>query len=177
MMKKAVFLDRDGVINERIENGYVTNWKEFQFLPGVKEAIGSLKKQSFLIIIVTNQRGIARGLMTEEDLREIHRRMQKELGEENIDAIYFCPHNEDEGCECRKPKPGLFLTAQKKFKIDFSSSYIIGDSESDMEAGETLGLKRIFVGRDVDYQGPIKEAISFVPDLPSAAKIIKEEVE
>ncbi len=175
-MKRAVFLDRDGVINERIKDGYVTDWEEFQFLPGVKEAIESLKREGFLIIIITNQRGIARGLMTEEDLREIHRRMQEELGEGNIDAIYFCPHDEDEECECRKPKPGLFLTAQRKFKIDFNSSYIIGDSESDMEAGETLGLKRIFIGRDDDYRGPGKETISFVPNLLSAAKIIKGEV-
>lgn len=175
-MKKAVFLDRDGVINERIKDGYVTNWEEFRFLPGVKGAIESLKREGFLIILVTNQRGIARGFMTEEDLREIHRRMQKELGAGDIDAIYFCPHDEDEGCACRKPKPGMFLTAQRKFKIDFRRSYIIGDSESDMEAGETLGLKRIFIGREDDYHGLGKENISFAPDLPSAAKVIREEV-
>jgi D-glycero-D-manno-heptose 1,7-bisphosphate phosphatase len=172
MMNKAVFLDRDGVINERIKDGYVTDWKEFQFLSGVKKAIESLKKEGFLVIIVTNQRGIAKGLMTEEDLREIHRRMQEKLGKGNIDAIYFCPHNEDEGCECRKPKPGMFLKAAQRFRIDFKRSYIIGDSESDMEAGETLGLKRIFVGRDDDYHGLEDRDIHFVPDLATAAGII-----
>lgn len=176
-MKRAVFLDRDGVINKRMKDGYVTDWKEFRFLPNVKEAIESLKKEGFLVIVVTNQRGVAKGLMTEEELQEIHRTMQEKLGKRNIDAIYFCPHDEDEGCECRKPKPGMFLKAAQKFRIDFKKSYIIGDSESDMEAGEGLGLKRIFVGREDDYHGLEDRDIHFLPDLTTAARIIIENKE
>jgi D-glycero-D-manno-heptose 1,7-bisphosphate phosphatase len=174
-MEKVVFLDRDGVINRKIEDGYVTEWGEFEFLPGAKEAIEILKRKGFLIIVTTNQRGIAKGLMTEEDLRKIHKRMERELGEENIDAIYFCPHESDERCGCRKPQPGMFREAARKFPIDFQKSYIVGDSESDMEAGKTLKLRRIFIGEESDYHGLDKKSIYFVPDLAQAAKIITEE--
>lgn len=144
-MNKAVFLDRDGVINRKLENDYVKKWDEFCFLPGVFEAIKAIKEKGYLVIVATNQRGIAKGLMTEEDLEEIHRRMQKELKKHGaqVDDIFYCPHDISDNCNCRKPKPGMLIQAQKKWDIDFSSSFIIGDSESDIEAGRRVGCRGI----------------------------------
>lgn len=144
-MNKAVYLDRDGIINQKLENDYVKNWDEFNFLPGAIEAIKAITEKGYLVIVVTNQRGIARGLMTEKDLEEIHRRMCEELQKHgaHIDDIFFCPHDIKDNCNCRKPKPGMLIEAQKKWNIDFAQSYIIGDSESDIEAGKRVGCKGI----------------------------------
>ena len=144
-MNKAVFLDRDGVVNRKLENDYVKNWNEFCFLPGVFEAIKAIKEKGYLVIVVTNQRGIARGLMTEEDLEEIHQRMQKELEKHGaeVDDIFYCPHDISDNCNCRKPKPGMLIQAHKKWNIDFASSFIIGDSNSDIEAGKRVGCQGI----------------------------------
>ena len=143
-MNKAVFLDRDGVINQKApEHDYIKSWAEFHFLPGVKEAIRRIREEGFLVIVVTNQRGIARGLMTEKDLQEIHQRMCEELQQHgaHIDDIFCCPHDIKDNCACRKPKPGMLIQAQKKWDIDFAQSYIIGDSNSDIEAGQHVGCR------------------------------------
>ncbi len=147
---KAIFLDRDGVINEKSpEHDYVKNWKEFKFLPNVAKAIKKLNKK-FLVIVVTNQRGIARKLMTLNDLKNIHREMKKELLKKGakIDAIYFCPHDIKNNCSCRKPKPGMLLKAAKDFKIDLSQSYLIGDDSVDIQAGKAVGCKTILISHD-----------------------------
>ena len=124
-MNRAVFLDRDGVINRKLENDYVKSWDEFHFLPDVIEAIKALNEKGlpsseakgYLVIVVTNQRGIARGLMTEKDLEEIHRRMLRELQRHGarIDDIFYCPHDIKDNCNCRKPQPGMLIQAQKKW--------------------------------------------------------------
>ena len=144
-MNRTVFLDRDGVINRKLENDYVKSWDEFQFLPGVIGAIKAINEKGYLVIVVTNQRGIAKGLMTEKDLEEIHRRMLKELKKHgaHIDDIFYCPHDISDNCNCRKPKPGMLIQAQKKWDIDFAQSYIIGDSNSDIEAGQQVGCRGI----------------------------------
>ena len=144
-MNKTVFLDRDGVINRKLENDYVKSWDEFVFLPGVFEAIKAIKEKGYLVIVVTNQRGITRGFMTEKDLQEIHQKMQKELEKHGaqVDDIFYCPHNISDNCNCRKPEPGMLIEAQKKWNIDFAQSYIIGDSESDIEAGKRVGVQGI----------------------------------
>jgi len=145
---KCVFLDRDGVINKKApEDDYIKNWSEFDFLPGVKEVIKKLNKAGFLVIIITNQKGIAKGLMTEEDLKDIHLKMIKELkkGGAIIDGIYYCPHDEKDNCNCRKPKIGMFIKAKKDFNIDLNKSWMIGDSKSDIIAGQKAGCKTIFV--------------------------------
>jgi histidinol-phosphate phosphatase family protein len=150
----TVFIDRDGVINRKRDDDYVKSWAEFEFLPKAKEALALLSRSGYRVIIVTNQRGIARGLMTAADLSDIHRRMQDELAEAGalITAIYHCPHDSGE-CTCRKPETGLFLQAQRDFPdVDFSRSILIGDSTSDMQAGDLLGCRNIFVGRDPGYQ-------------------------
>ncbi len=144
-MNKAVFLDRDGVINRKLENDYVKKWDEFCFLPGVFEAIKTIREKGYLVIVVTNQRGIAKGFMTEKDLEEIHQKMQKELETHGaqVDDIFFCPHDISDNCNCRKPKPGMLIQAQNKWDIDFTQSYIIGDSNSDIEAGHQVGCQGI----------------------------------
>ncbi len=145
---RTVFLDRDGVINRKAPKGdYVKRWEEFEFLPGAREALALLTLRGFRTIVVTNQRGIARGLMTEGDLTEIHRRMARELAAvgARLDAIYYCPH-EHGTCACRKPAIGLFERARDAFPdIDFSSAYMIGDSSDDMEAGRRAGCRTILV--------------------------------
>ena len=152
IMNKAVFLDRDGVINQKLENDYVKSWKEFHFLPGVMEAIRAINDKGYLVIVVTNQRGIARGLMTEEDLQEIHRKMYKELQKHgaHIDDIFYCPHDILENCTCRKPKPGMLIEAQRKWSIDLTKSYIIGDSQSDIEAGQKVGCRGILTTKLIE---------------------------
>lgn len=150
MANKAVFLDRDGTINRMLENDYVKTWEEFEFLPGTAEAIRALKAKGYLVIIITNQRGIGKGIMTEEDLGQVHRRMCEELASAGayIDDIFYCPHNIEDDCSCRKPKPGLLLQAQAKWDIDLERSFLIGDMDSDIEAGRTVGCATIKLQTD-----------------------------
>ena len=144
-MNKAIFLDRDGVINKRLEGDYVKTLEEFKILPGVKEAIKKFHDLGYLVIVVTNQQGIGKGLMTEEDLKIIHDFMCNEL--KYIDDIFYCPHLEGT-CNCRKPRPGMLLKAQEKWNIDFSKSWMIGDSDSDILCGKSVGCKTIKIGED-----------------------------
>jgi D-glycero-D-manno-heptose 1,7-bisphosphate phosphatase len=144
----TIFLDRDGVINHKREGDYVRSWRDFEFLPKAREALALLTKAGYRTIIVTNQRGIARGLMTEADLAEIHRRMIADVASAGgaIVAIYHCPHDIG-ACSCRKPELGLFLQARRDFPdLDLSSAALIGDSASDMAAGDRLGCRTILVG-------------------------------
>jgi D-glycero-D-manno-heptose 1,7-bisphosphate phosphatase len=140
---KTAFLDRDGVINRQRKEDYVKSWAEFEFLPGVKEALRLLAEAAYRVVVVTNQRGVARGRLTETDLATVHRRMIEEtrLAGGSIAAVYYCPHELGQ-CSCRKPETGLFLEAQQDFlDVDFSVSTVIGDSPSDMEAGLRLGCR------------------------------------
>jgi len=158
----TLFLDRDGVINRKIENDYVRNINQFELIPGVIDGLRILRGIFGKIIILTNQRCIGRGLMKEEDLLEIHAEMLKIFNEHgiSIDGIYYCPHDpEKEECNCRKPKPGLALKAKEDFSsIDFKRSIMVGDSLSDMELGRNLGMITIFISpvcynsHLVDYQ-------------------------
>lgn len=160
---KTVFLDRDGVINRKpVEGDYVKCWKEFEFLPRAPEALRLLKEAGLRLIIITNQRGIARGLMSESALEEIHRRMLAELTRlrASVDAIYYCPHEEGT-CDCRKPRDGLFRQALRDFPdIDFTSSAIIGDSLTDMEVGARLGCWTILIADGKTKEKLCHEAIT-----------------
>lgn len=140
--QKALFIDRDGVINVNRDD-YVKSWDEFEFLPGAKEAIKKINDSDWLLIIITNQSPIGRGIFSPETLDKIHKLMLKELSDfgGHIDAIYYCPHHPDDNCDCRKPKPGLILKAGKDFNIDLSASWMIGDSDSDLTAGRAAGCK------------------------------------
>ena len=149
-MRRAVFLDRDGVINVKAAEGeYITRWEDFQFLPGVAEAIASLNQTQFLVIVVSNQRGVAKGCMTLEALEEIHMRMLSQLADSKarIDAIYYCPHDAAISCRCRKPAPGMLLQAAKDHAIDLRTSWMVGDSDSDLLAGKNAGCRTVRVIR------------------------------
>ena len=145
---KTVFLDRDGVINRNPPNmGYVRKWSEFSFIPNARKAIRELTENGYRIIVVTNQAGIGRGLFSEENLMDIHARMVSEIvaAGGRIDAIYYCPHHPNAGCECRKPKPGMLTRAGREHNIELSSTYLIGDSKTDIEAGQRVGSKTLLV--------------------------------
>lgn len=147
-MKKAAFLDRDGVINRKMPEGqYVTRWQEIEFLPEVPEAISLLVKAGFCVLVVTNQRCVAKGLLTASELEGIHTRMCQELAAQgaSITDVYYCPHESKPPCSCRKPAPGLLLKAAQEHTIDLQGSWMIGDSAIDVEAGRKAGCKTILI--------------------------------
>ena len=141
-MAETVFLDRDGTINVKAGEGdYIKSWEEFEFLPGAVDAVRALRAAGRTVVIVTNQRGIALGRMTEADLAAIHRHMVEALG--GVDAIYHCPHDIGE-CDCRKPLPGMLERAAGELPgVDLARSVMIGDSDSDMDAGRAVGARTI----------------------------------
>ena len=159
-MKKAIFLDRDGVINR--DKNFVTSWEEFEFLPGISENIKKLNEANYLIIIVTNQSGIKRGLYGEETLKQIHENMKTMLKENGayINDIFYCPHYAKDNCDCRKPKPGMILNAAKKHNIDLNQSWMIGDSERDIEAGKRAGCKTVMISTNEGLNKVIKKLIN-----------------
>jgi D-glycero-D-manno-heptose 1,7-bisphosphate phosphatase len=139
-----VFLDLDGVINRKAPEGeYVTRWEDFHVLPGVVEGITLLNRSGYCVIVVTNQRCIAKGLMTVADLEKMHQRMSDLLARAGatIDAIYYCPHEVEKSCNCRKPASGMLLDAARSCGIELPASWIIGDSDMDIEAGKNAGCR------------------------------------
>ena len=165
--QKAIFLDRDGTINEYV--GFLKNIDDFKLLAGVSEAIAKINASSFLAIVATNQPVIARGEVTFSQLEEIHMKMETELGQDGayLDDIFFCPHHPHKGyegeiselkidCECRKPKTGMLRHAAEKYNIDLSLSWYIGDTTVDIQTGKNAGMKTILVktgeaGQDGKY--------------------------
>ena len=154
--QRAVFLDRDGVINEYV--GFLRDTREFKLLPGVADAIRRLNNSGRLVIVVTNQPVIARGEIMPEQLDEIHKKMETLLGKEGayLDAIYYCPHHPDKGypgeiaelkinCPCRKPKPGMLLRAAEDYHVDLASSWMVGDGENDIKAGIAAGCQTALI--------------------------------
>jgi len=154
---KAIFLDRDGVINKKRDD-YVKSIKELEIFPDIREGIFKLKKMGFLIIVITNQSVINRKIITTTELEKIHSTIQNFLKEKNcnIDRFYFCPHKPDENCNCRKPKTGLLLQAINDFSIDSSKSWLIGDCLTDIQAGEKVGCKSILLKDDLSFLEVIK---------------------
>ncbi|MDD4506000.1 MAG: D-glycero-beta-D-manno-heptose 1,7-bisphosphate 7-phosphatase [Sulfurospirillaceae bacterium] len=147
-MTKAIFLDRDGVIN--IDKAYVSKIEDFEFYEGVFEALTHFQNLGYLLIIVTNQSGIGRGYYTEEDFQKLTAWMQRELlhVKIKIDAVYHCPHAPEANCACRKPQSGMFLRAIEDFDIDVKQSWMIGDKPSDIEAALGAGiLNTILLGK------------------------------
>ena len=144
----TLFLDRDGVINKKLDGRYVRSFKEFLFMPGSLSAISKLSDVFQFIIIITNQQGIGKGLMSEEDLNLLHKKMIFNIQDAGgrIDKIYYCPHLESAGCKCRKPKAGMLEEAFCDFpSIDISNSYMVGDSDSDIQAGMRKNLNTVKV--------------------------------
>lgn len=151
-LKPAVFLDRDGTIN--FEKNYLYKIEDFEFIPGAPEAIKGLKDAGFLVAVVTNQSGIARGYYTLDDVTRLHQYIQRELQGYNtsIDAFYTCPHHPGQrrseygvNCSCRKPAPGMFEKAAAELGIELSQSFMVGDKISDIEAGRAAGCRPVLV--------------------------------
>ena len=144
-MTKAVFLDRDGVINQKPKEGeYITSWNDFHILPGVADGIALLNKAGYMVLVVTNQRCVAKGLLSVTDLEKIHEQMSQTLSRAGakLDGIYYCPHDYEPSCNCRKPAPGMLLAAAQVHGLDLGSSWMVGDSEIDMQAGKSAGARR-----------------------------------
>jgi histidinol-phosphate phosphatase family protein len=141
-MNKAIFFDRDGIINKE-RSDYVKNVQELELFPEFPKFVKSLKEHGFLIMVITNQSAINRGLMTESSLDKIHAKIQAHMktNSTSIDHFYYCPHRPDENCDCRKPKSGLLFRAANDFSIELTSSWMIGDSDSDVIAGQNAGCK------------------------------------
>src|ERR1700684_226066 len=145
-MRKAVFLDRDGVINQKPPEGdYITRWEDFHILRGVAEGVPLLNRAGFTVIVVTNQRCITKGLMTVIELENMHQRMTELLAGSGaiIVGTFYCPHEIEPVCECRKPAPGMLLSAARLHGIDLSASWMIGDSDIDIQAGRNAGCKTV----------------------------------
>ncbi len=154
--KKAIFLDRDGVIvRSKVINGKpyaVRSMKDFRILPYVIPLINKLKKKNFLIFVVTNQPDLKKGKLKLKNLILMH---DKLLNKTKIDQIFVCPHNKDDNCKCRKPKNGLLKQASKIYKINFTKSYLIGDRKKDIDAGNISNCKTIFIDRNYKEEKPI----------------------
>jgi histidinol-phosphate phosphatase family protein len=153
----SLFLDRDGVINKRIVGGYVTSWREFEFLDGVLSALNILQAEFDKIIVVTNQQGIGKGLMTRDDLHEVHIKMVREIesGGGRIDKVYFSPYLESEKHPSRKPGIGMARLAKQDFpEIDLKKSIMVGDSLTDMEFGKGAGMITVFCGMTSMMKNP-----------------------
>ena len=187
MNNRAIFLDRDGTIIEDI--GYINSPQQIKFIPGAIEAIKTFNEAGFIVVVITNQAGVARGLVTEDMLQTIDKTMHKWLlhGGAHLDGIYYCPHHPEHGvypykqqCECRKPHPGLIKKAQKDFNIDLAQSYMIGDKATDIEAGKKAGTKTVFVlsGRGKEERANLKEPPDHISvDLAAAVDWIKKNEE
>lgn len=177
--QRAIFLDRDGTINRYV--GFLQDINQFELLEGVSDAIRMINESGYLAIVITNQPVIARGEVSEAELREIHNKMETLLGQQGayVDAIYYCPHHPDSGfegerkelkikCNCRKPKPGMLLKAAEEYNIDLASSWMVGDGESDMKAGKAVGCKLVKIGK------PWEDTICYGSLLEAVKRILKE---
>lgn len=174
MGNRAVFLDRDGTIAEDVH--YCRRPEDFRILPTVPEAIKLLNDSGFKVVVITNQSGIARGYFTEETLALIHQKMHRELARHGarVDAVYYCPHHPDDGCDCRKPGTALFRRAAWELDIDFGLSYVVGDLPMDIEAGKALGCRTVLVTTGPEDANKPSDAPDYVADsLIEAVRWIK----
>lgn len=179
--RRAIFLDRDGTLN--VEVNYLHRIEDLVLVPGAAEAVRSLSRVGFLVVVVTNQAGIARGYYDESALHTLHEEIQRRLVAEGarIDAFYFCPHHPEFGgaCECRKPAPGMLRQAARDHGIDLSCSWLIGDTRGDISAGHAAGCRTILVRSGYGAQaeaalgsGDAPQPEAIVEDLPAATAYI-----
>lgn len=184
--RPAIFLDRDGVLNP--EKGFLTRWQDYELLPSVAEAVKELNRRRWPVIVVTNQSGLARNLMTETDLRLIHNRLDQLLAERGawVDDLYYCPHHPDKGypeenpalkvvCSCRKPAPGMLLLAAERHNIYLQGSWMIGDARRDIEAGRAAGCSVIGVRTGFACRDAIWPPDVFCSDLAEAVRFLTHE--
>lgn len=179
MGNRAVFLDRDGIVIK--DTGYLGDPNLVELLPDAAQAIKSLNEAGYMVVIVTNQSGVARGYFAEETLKKINRRLNEllEREEARLDGVYYCPHHPQaevemyrRDCGCRKPKPGLIFKAAKDLDLDLKNSYMIGHEERDIEAGHRAGCKTILVESDVGSRKSDVKADKVVASLREAAEWI-----
>jgi D-glycero-D-manno-heptose 1,7-bisphosphate phosphatase len=176
MARPAVFLDRDGTLN--LDKGYVHCIEDWEWIPGAIDALVALRKAGFLVIVVTNQAGIARGYYGEGEVNNLHEKINQELQQHGgqIDGFYHCPHHPEfsAACECRKPKPGLIHEACRDFSIDLSRSWLVGDKASDIQAGLAAGVKSILVltGYGNNDRALLGDDAIFVTDVAAASRYI-----
>lgn len=158
----VIFLDRDGVINvQAAPHQYITQWASFKYLPGVYDAMRLLKQEGYRVIIVSNQRCVARGMATEQEINALHAQLISDIAAHGgrIDAIYYCPHDISDHCDCRKPKPGLLERAEQDMRVnigpvDRSMSWMIGDSDSDVQAGISFGVNTVRILKERTLEVP-----------------------
>ena len=145
--KPCIFFDRDGIVNELHAAGYVERWEDFHLQPGFVAALRTVAAKGYPAVVVTNQPGVAKGLFSEEKLTDLHGQFRAQLRTHGVDVldIFYCPHFSADNCDCRKPKAGMFIQASEKHGLDLSGSWMIGDSEKDVEAGHRAGCKTIRV--------------------------------
>ena len=190
MANRCVFLDRDGVICEEVN--YMHNPSQFRLLPKTGDALRNLKKVNYMLVVVSNQSGVALGYFTEKDIQKVNCRMVDELGRcgVSLDGVYYCPHHPEgqgiyrKACDCRKPKPGMLKLAASELNIDLESSYMIGDKTSDIMAGLNAGCKTILVltgyGKEELTRLRVEDYLEpdfIADDLLEASKIILEKGE
>lgn len=178
--KPAVFLDRDGTIN--VEKDYLYRIEQFEFTPGAVEAIRLLNQAGYLVVVVTNQSGVARGYYTEADVVTLHRYIDAVLASQGarVDAWYYCPHHQagnvpyNQECDCRKPMPGMLLQAAADHAIDLTRSWMVGDKSADIEAGLAAGCRPVLVmtGYGAETADALPSKVPCYPDLLSAAQFI-----
>ncbi len=174
MMKPAIFLDRDGTLIEEVN--YLSRVEDLRLFPSTVEAVKALKSSGFLVIVVTNQSGIGRGIFDERAMHDIHDQIQIEL-DGVIDQFYFCPHLPCDGCACRKPGLGMIQAAQADFEIDLTRSWIVGDKKIDVETGQLAGLRTALVltGYGIHHKDSLEVLPDIVADdLDAAARAIIE---
>ena len=160
--KKYIFLDRDGVLNKKPPRAeYIINPDDFVWLDGAKEAIKKLNKAGYFIIIISNQAGIARGIMSLSDFKNVQNKMNQDLLAigAHVDAVYYCPHGWDDDCECRKPKPGMIYQAQKDYSINLTKSVMIGDDERDILTAQNANMKGILVTENYSLLDAVNDLI------------------
>jgi len=158
---KTVFLDRDGVINQE-RSDYVKSISELEIYPNVAKNIKLLKDAGFLVVVITNQSAVNRGIVTPEMINQIHNSIQVHLKKYGtfLDGFYYCPHTPNENCNCRKPKPGLLQQAILELNIDLNSSWMIGDSDSDIEAADSVGCKAIKINDNFSLDNAVEKILN-----------------
>ena len=174
--KQVLFLDRDGVIN-READGYVTEWSEFEILPGALDAIKRVTEEGYKIIIISNQSAIGRGLATRGEIDRIMTNMVAEIEASGgkIWDIYYCPHKPEDKCDCRKPEPGLFFQAEEKHKVKLSNTWFVGDKLTDVAVAIKVGVRPILIRGGKPVPGTLvteEDAVTVVDDLSEAIDYI-----